>query len=82
MPRERVVLTREDSSANEYSRFYRRGFTFIGAGALFDVAAAVLIVLGSMAAGVALAIVGILISLLAVREFNRAGQAVDSQRGY
>ena len=42
MPRERVVLTHEDSDANEradFNRFYRRGFTFIGVGALFDVIA-------------------------------------------
>jgi hypothetical protein len=94
MPRDRVVLTREPESAGgpeptpeqqaEYNRIYRRGFVYVGVGALFDVAAAILIVLAQWPAGIAAGVVGILISLLAAREFTRAGRAVEArrQRGY
>jgi hypothetical protein len=83
MPRERVVLTHEDSDANEradFNRFYRRGFTFIGVGALFDVIAVVLIFFEQIAAGAAVAVAGTLIGMLSIREFNRAGQPVEPQR--
>jgi hypothetical protein len=83
MPRDRVVLTREDSDANDradFNRLYRRGFTYIGVGALFDVAGAVLIFLEQWAAGIAVCVVGILIGLLAAREFARAGRAAESRR--
>jgi hypothetical protein len=79
MPRDRVVLTREDQDA-EYNRVYRRGFTYVGVGALFDVACAILIVLGQWAAGIAVGVVGILIALLAAREFTRAGRTVEARR--
>jgi hypothetical protein len=87
MPRERVVLTREDSTADqqaEYNRVYRRGFVYVGVGTLFDVAAAILIVVGQWPAGIAAGVVGILIALLAGREFTRAGRAVQArrERGY
>ena len=92
MPRHRVVLTREpedrpeptsDQQA-EYNRVYRRGFVYVGVGTLFDVAAAILIVLGQWPAGIVAGVVGILIALLAGREFTRAGRAVQTrrQRGY
>jgi hypothetical protein len=61
-------------------RFYRRGFTYVGVGAAFDVAAAILIVLEYWAAGVAAGVIGILISLLAGREFARASRPVESRR--
>jgi hypothetical protein len=92
MPRERVVLTREPESRPdptpeqqaEYNRLYRRGFVYIGVGTLFDVAAAILVVLGQWPAGIAAGVVGILIALLAGREFARAGRAAEArrQRGY
>ena len=94
MPRDRVVLTREPDNASrpeptpeeqaEYNRAFRRGFMIVGVGAIFDVAAAVLIVLGQWGAGIAVGVVGILIGLLAAREFGRAGRAVEArrQRGY
>ncbi len=92
MPRDRVVLTREPESGAEptpeqqaeYNRVYRRGFVYVGVGALFDVAAAILIVLGQWPAGIAAGVVGILIALLAGREFIRAGRAVEAlrRRGY
>jgi hypothetical protein len=92
MPRERVVLTREpegrpeptpDQQA-EYNRVYRRAFAYVGVGTLFDVAAAILIVLGQWPAGIAAGVVGILIALLAGREFIRAGRTVQArrERGY
>ena len=92
MPRDRVVLTREPErnpqptleEQAEYNRIYRRGFVYVGVGALFDVAAAILIVLAQWPAGIAAGVVGILISLLAAREFTRAGRTVEArrQRGY
>jgi TRADD-N domain-containing protein len=94
MPRDRVVLTREPDTAGrpaptpeqqaEYNRIFRRGFIFVALGALFDVAAVVLILLGNLPAGVALAAIGILISIYAGREFGRAGRTVEAmrQRGY
>jgi Cyanobacterial TRADD-N associated 2-Transmembrane domain len=94
MPRDRVVLTREPDVAGrpeptpdqqaEYNRIFRRGFIYVGIGALFDVAAAVLIVLENWAAGIAVAVVGILIGVLAAREFGRAGRTVEAmrERGY
>jgi len=92
MPRERVVLTREPDplpepspeAQAELNRAYRRGFMIVGAGALFDIACAILIVAGMFAAGVAVGVVGILISLLAAREFTRAGRDVEArrERGY
>ena len=83
MPRDRVVLTREDESA-EYKRIFRRGFIYVGIGALFDVAAVVLIFLENWAAGIVLAVIGILIGLYAGREFGRAGRTVETmrERGY
>jgi hypothetical protein len=83
MPRDRVVLTPSDQEA-EFNRIYRRGFIYIGVGALFDIACAILIVAGMWTAGVAVGVVGILIGLLAAREFGRAGRAVEArqQRGY
>ena len=83
MPRERVVLTREGQAADQqaqFNRVYRRGFTYIAVGAACDVAAAILIVLGQIVAGAAVGVVGILIALLAVREFTRAGRAVEASR--
>ena len=74
MPRERVVFTPEDSAADRQAH-YRRGFVYIGIGTAFDLAAAVLIVVGQWPAGVAAAVVGILIALLAAREFSRAARA-------
>jgi hypothetical protein len=92
MPRERVVLTREPENdpeptpeqQAEYNRLYRRGFIYIGVGALFDLAAAILILLGQWPAGIAAGVVGVLIVLLASREFTRAGRAAEAlrQRGY
>jgi hypothetical protein len=92
MPRERVVLTREPEGRPEptpeqqaeYNRVYRRGFVYIGVGTLFDVAAAILVVLGQWPAAIAAGVVGILIALLAAREFTRAGRAVEArrERGY
>jgi hypothetical protein len=61
-------------------RFYRRGFTFIGVGVLFDLAAVVLIFLEHIVAGAAVAGIGILIGMLSIREFSRAGQSVEPQR--
>jgi hypothetical protein len=83
MPRDRVVLTPEDQAA-EFNRVYRRGFIYVGAGALFDVACAILIVAGMWTAGIAAGVVGILIALLAAREFTRAGRAAEArrERGY
>jgi hypothetical protein len=92
MPRDRVVLTREpENSAEptpeqqaEYNRVYRRGFIYVGAGALFDIAAVILIILGQWPAAIAAGVVGILIVLLASREFIRAARVVEAlrQRGY
>jgi hypothetical protein len=94
MPRERVVLTREPDPAGrpqpspqaqaEFNRAYRRGFMLIGVGALFDIACAILIVAGQFATGVAAGVVGILIGLLAARQFTRAGREVEAriERGY
>jgi putative flippase GtrA len=92
MPRERVVLTREPEGRPEptpeqqaeYNRVYRRGFVYVGVGTLFDVAAAIFVVLGQWPAAIAAGVVGILIALLAAREFTRAGRAVQArrERGY
>ena len=92
MPRDRVVLTREpDSSPDptpgqqaEYNRLYRRAFVYVGVGTVFDVAAAILVILGQWPAAIAAGAVGVLIVLLAAREFTRAGRAVEArrQRGY
>ena len=79
MPRERVVLTREDSAVStqrEYARRQRRGFAIIAVGVLFDLAAMLLIVLGHLPAGVAAALVSFLVIPLAVREFTRAARAL------
>jgi hypothetical protein len=94
MPRERVVLTREPDSAGriepspevqaEYNRVFRRGFIIVGIGAAFDVAGALLIAFGQLPAGIAVVAVGLLVGLLAAREFTRAGRAVEAarRRGY
>jgi len=79
MPRERVVLTHSDQEA-EFNRVYRRGFVFVGIGALFDVACAILIVAGMFIPGVAAGVAGILIGLYAGREFTRAGRSVEAMR--
>jgi len=92
MPRDRVVLTREPDSSPEpspeqqaaYNRLYRRGFIYVGVGALVDVAAAILIILGQWPAAIAAIVVGVLIVVLASREFTRAGRAAAAlrERGY
>jgi hypothetical protein len=92
MPRDRVVLTREPDrqpepspeEQAEYNRVFRRGFVIVGIGAAFDLAGALLIAFGHLAAGVAVVAVGLLIGLLAAREFTRAGQVAEArrQRGY
>jgi TRADD-N domain-containing protein len=94
MPRERVVLTREPESAGrpeptpeqqaEVNRAFRKGFIIVGVGALFDVAGAILIAFGNLPVGVAVVAVGLLIGVLAAREFTRAGRAVEArrERGY
>jgi hypothetical protein len=83
MPRDRVVLTREPESRPaqqaEYNRAYRRGLTIVAVGALFDVAAVVLVLLENWAAAIAVGIVGILIALVAARELVRAGRALESR---
>ena len=95
MPRDRVVLTREPDNADrpritaeqqaEYNRGTRRGLIIAGIGALFYVAAAVLLtVTEQWGAGIAVGVVAILISLLATREITRAARALEapSQRGH
>lgn len=94
MPRDRVVLTREPDNAGrpkitpdqqaKYERDVRRGLIIVGIGALFYVAAALLIVIEQWGAGIAVGVVAILISLLATRELTRAGRALEAsrQRGY
>jgi hypothetical protein len=79
MPRERVVLTYEDQQA-EFNRIYRRGFIYVGIGALFDIACAILIVAGMFIPGVAVGVAGILIGIYAGREFTRAGRAGQAMR--
>jgi len=94
MPRDRVVLTREPDRSSlpeptpeqqaEYNRIFRRGFIYIGISALFDIAFAILVVAGQLAAGVAVGVVGVLIAVLGAREFTRAGRTVEAmrERGY
>ena len=68
----------------EFNRAFRRGFVIVGFGAALDLAGALLIAFGQMAAGVAVVAVGLLIGLLAAREFTRAGRVAEArrQRGY
>jgi Cyanobacterial TRADD-N associated 2-Transmembrane domain len=88
MPRDRVVLTREpdrlpepsSEQQAEFNRAFRRGFVIIGVGAAFDLAGAVLIAFGQLPAGIAVVAVGLVIGLLAAREFTRAGRTVDERR--
>jgi len=94
MPRDRVVLTREPDRSSlpeptpeqqaEYNRIFRRGFIYIGISALFDIAFAILVVVGQLAAGVAVGVVGVLMAVLGAREFTRAGRTVEAmrERGY